>query len=200
MKRTIQITHCALAALGLTLLVACGGSSSSGGGTTGATRLAYTDPTTGDYKLVRDAKDSTATHLILNLVGPPSTLLSGTGFYLNADASKVKWSVLNGGKHVSSAFFATPRIVESKVDKGELQAGVYQKGDLTGSVTETDPAKPSILATVALDLQSGQPAGDITLSAPAGKAVVLNAPGQSTTKPPSPTRPITIEVGALSAN
>jgi hypothetical protein len=191
MTRTFRITNCALGILGLTLLLACGGNG-GGGGTKTAAGLTYTNPTTGDYKLVQDATNSTASHLILNLVGPDiATELSGVGFYLNTDATKVKWAVLSGGKRVSSSLFTNP-LVESKVTTEGLQAGIYQKGNQdTVTTTATD-----VLATVALDLQPGVSAGTvITLEAPAGKAVILNKPGSTTA-----TTPISITVGALVTN
>ncbi len=194
MTRTARITQCALGILGLTLLLACGGDSSStggGGGIQPAGGLTYTDPTTGDYKLVRDTVNSTASHLILNLVGPTATELSGVGFYFNTDATKVKWAVLSGGQRVSNSLFTNP-LIESKVTTDGLQAGIYQKGNLASVTTGIT----SVLATVAMDLQAGLSAGTpITLDAPAGKAVILNKPGSATA-----TTPITITVGALVTN
>ena len=189
MTRAAHITT-ALGAIGLTVLLACGGSSGGGSNSpTIASNLSYTNPTAGDYKLVRDASSTTG-HLILNVVGPASTSLSGVGFILTADATKVSWAAMSGTEKVSSTFFTSP-LVESKVTGSELQAGIYQKG-MAAAVTT---GATSVLATVALDLKSGTTSGKVSLAATAGKAIILNPPSS-----PTATTSITIAVGTLVAN
>lgn len=190
MTLTARIATTTCAALGLTVLLACSGGGGGGGSTTNnAAALTYTDPTTGDYRLLRDASSS-ATHLVLNLVGPASTSLSGVGFYLTTESAKASWATVSGSEFVGNTLF-TNYLMESKVTTDQLQAGIYQKNP---EVAKTTGAS-SVLATVALDLKSGVAAGTtIALAATPDKAIILDPPGAS----PSTTG-ITITVGSLVA-
>jgi hypothetical protein len=196
MTRTFRLALSTVSALGLVSLLACGG---GGGGSstptpppkTIADTLTYSNPS-GTYTLVRNASKSTATHLVLDLIGPAGSV-SGVGFYLTADQTKVTWTTVDPGdpEKVKSSTFAST-IVKSKVSGDTLQAGVYQKG-LTAAVSTTSS---TVLASVALDLKSGIPVNSaVSLTAVAGKALVLNAPTN-----PTPTTNITIVAGSLIAN
>ena len=76
-----------LSILVLGLALACGGG--SGGSTaapaTPAKSLAYTDPSSTGWRLVKDAT-STPTRLVLDLVGPSGLMTRGAGFNLVAPA------------------------------------------------------------------------------------------------------------------
>ncbi len=180
-----------LATLGLGALLACGGGTSAPTKTIADT-LSYAAPTAGTYTLVRNATKSTASHLVLDLVGPAGSV-SGVGFYLTADQSKVVWGPVDAGdaEKVKSATFAST-IVTSKVTGDTLQGAIYQKGTAAAITATTS----TVLASVALDLKSGIPVtSSVTLTAPSGKALILNAPGHS-----SATTTIAISVGTLVAN
>jgi len=185
---------------GLLLVLACGGGGggSGGGGTQAqpaksvADTLTYADPASGDYRLLRNPSRSTASHLVLDLVGPSGSV-SGVGFYLTTDPGKVLWSPVEAGdpeKVRSSCFINT--ILKSRVDGGVLQAGVYQQGTTAPVVA----GSTTVLASVALDLKGGIPlSSTATITLSPGKAILLHAP-----EDPMATSSITLTVGALSAH
>jgi hypothetical protein len=125
---------------------------------------------------------------VLDLVGPASAV-SGVGFYLTVDSSKATWGSVGSALAASSAF-SSP-LVKTKSSSGTLQVGIYQEGTASAITATTS----TVLAQVALDLTSGLSSGtSISLTAPSGKALILNAPGNSTA-----TTAITITVGTLTA-
>lgn len=189
------------AALALATLIACGG---GGGGSSApaptppatATGLAYTDPTSGTYKLVKNASSS-GSHLVLDLVGPSAGTAMGIAITLSADATKATWvdvpaggttAVLmqNGTQFTLGS--GTP-IQKAKATSGVLQATVAQKAP-TAPASLNGP-----LLRVALDLKSGLglPQGTvITLSADAAKCQVLTDTASNPTT-------IIVSVGTLMA-
>ena len=187
------------AALTLAGFLACSG---GGGGSTPpppppppaptATGLAYTDPVTGTYKLVKNASSST-THLVLDLVGPVGTGTGVSGTF-SADTTKVTWANVAAGDPANTlvqngtAFTlgAAPQILKGKATGNVLQATAAQKG--TGSPVSLNAP----LLRIALDLKASQPLGAITLSADATKCQVLDGTGTIST--------ITVSVGTLTAN
>jgi hypothetical protein len=160
-----------------------------------ATTLSYTDPSSGAYRLVRNATKSTSKHLVLDLIGPAGSL-SGVGFYLSADPAQINWVAVDTGdtEKIKNSVF-TNAIIKSKASAdGVLQAGIYQKGS-TGAINATSS---TVLASVALELTTGAQianAKTVTFGAVSGKAVILNPPENSTA-----TSPITIAAGTLTAN
>jgi|WetSurMetagenome_2_1015567.scaffolds.fasta_scaffold158457_1 hypothetical protein len=160
-----------------------------------ATLLSYTDPTSGTYKLVRNATKSTSTHLVLDLLGPAGSL-SGVGLCLSADPTKINWVVVDAGdtERVKNSAFSNA-IVKSKTSTdGVLQAGIYQKG-ITSAINATSS---TVLASVALELTSTATITKprtVALGAVSGKTVILNPPGSGST-----TSPITIATGTLTAS
>jgi len=177
-------------------LTACGG---GGGGTpppppptTYATALAYQNPAGSGYRLVQNAGASTATHLVLDLVGPSGTQGKGVAIFLSADGAKVSWVHPSGasGHLLAGGVFplgTAPQLLKDKVEGGLLQAGVFQKG---GSATTLGAAP---LLSLALDLKGSTVAqGAVSLAPQSGKQAVLLAADDSLT-------PITINVGTLNA-
>jgi hypothetical protein len=186
-----------IAALSLAALFACGG---AGGGSTPppaptATSLGYTDPTTGTYKLVKNAASSGA-HLILDLVGPGSGTAMGASITLSADTTKVTWVDIPAGGTTTALMKNGTQfdlggglpIQKAKVTGNVLQAAVAQKNPT--------PAAPlnGTLLQVALDLKSGLglvTGTAITFSADGTKCQVLDGAGSLS--------PIAVTVGTLSA-
>lgn len=163
---------------GLLLLSACGGGSGSSSPVVQPKQLAYTNPTSGDYKLLKNAA-STPTTLILDLQGPAGTTGTGAGFTLSLDSTKATWSstLINGKAFVLGS---APQILSATVSGGTLQAAVAQKG-LSAPVD-----LGNTLATVQMSMVSGATPGDLALQA--GKCKVLTPTGIQT---------ITVSVGTL---
>ena len=144
-----------------------------------ATALAYTDPTTGTYLLKKNAALSTATHLVLELVGPAATAGSGVSASFTADTTKVTWA--NVASSDAAATYlqtggtfnlgtGTP-ILKGKVTGGVLQVTAAQKG--TASPVSLNAA----LLRIDLDLKTGQTPGTVTLTPDATKCQVIDSAG-----------------------
>lgn len=151
-------------------------------------RLDYTDPTTGTYRLLKDSS-STATHLVLNIVGQGASNGAGLAFTLNVDSAKAAWAKVVGSdvefvkNGTTLNLGSAPQAIKGKVAGGSLTAALGQKGT-AGSV-----ALNGVLAQVALDLRTGV-AGNVTFSAP--KIQVLNSDGSIAT--------VALSVGTLTVN
>ncbi len=160
-----------------------------------ASSLIYTNPTSGAYQLVRDTTKSTATHLVLDLVGPSGTSGRGVGFYLNADTSRVTWTKVDStdAELVQNGAFVLGSGVQAltaKVSGNELQAGAYQKGTTAPAVAFGSSV---VLARIALDLKSGITPGTVTFSAVTNKAMLL--PDTDAAAPGN----ISVTVGSIAA-
>jgi hypothetical protein len=186
----------ALTTLILTGLMACGGGSSTpppqpNPTPTTATSLVYTDPSSGTYKLVKNTA-STATHLVLDLVGPADTG-SGVSVAFSADATKATWvDVPPGGTTALLVANGTQfdlgtgtAILKAKANGGALQAVVAQKG-ITNPASLNGP-----LLRVALDLKTGQAPDTVAFTADSAKCQVIDSTGAIA--------PITVSLGTLAA-
>lgn len=128
----------------LTLLLGlgCGGGSHPAAPTPAPTpapaqSLVYTDPTGTGWRLVKDSS-STATKIVLNLVGPSGLKTRGVGFNLKAPAGVKFMAFSNGlpindsGVYQLSALGSTdpsePLAITGGVKTGNiLSVGIYQK-------------------------------------------------------------------------
>jgi hypothetical protein len=185
------------AALSLAALLACGGGGSSSTPTPAptATGLAYVDPSTGAYKLVKNPASS-GSHLILDLQGPSSGTAMGISLALSADAAKVTWVDVPVGGTTTTLMkngtqfdlgSGTP-ILKAKVRGNTLQATAAQKNPTPAASLD------GILLQVALELKSGlglTPGTTITLSADGTKSQVLDGTGTLS--------PIPVSIGTLTA-
>lgn len=188
-------TLSALLALGL--IVSCGGGGSSDPKPNPATGLAYTDPASGNYKLIKNTNLSNGPHLVLDLVGPASTNGNGFALFLSVDSTKAAWAKVSSSDaeyaQAGSVFTlgATPTILKAKVATNDIQVGISEKGNTTGK------ALNGTLCRVALDLNTAAgltPGAAITLTADAAKNTVLLPAGSSPL-----TSSVTVAVGTLTA-
>lgn len=172
-------TRRTLAALPLALafLVACGGGSKPPAPPPApATRIAYEPPASGAYQLVLNAERTTATHLVLDLLGPTGTAGRGVAFRLMVEPTQLAWSKVSSGdtEFAGAGAFAfwNGSVLTTKVTSGTLQVGTFCIDPLQPSVTF---GPTTVLTTVALDLVPGVPTGTATLRTPSASAVMLPA-------------------------
>ncbi|HJW71433.1 MAG TPA: hypothetical protein VJ486_01140 [Geothrix sp.] len=159
-----------------------------------ATSLAYTDPATGTYKLVKNVSSS-GSHLVLDLVGPASGTAMGVSITLTGDAHTTWVDVPAGGTTAvlmqnGSQFIlgsGTP-IQKAKASGNVLQVTVAQKAPTAAASLN------GVLLRVALDLKTGQNLAQgtaLTLTSDAVKCQVLDGTGTISSIP--------VSVGTLSA-
>jgi hypothetical protein len=179
MKNAIGVS---LAGLGLGAILACSG----GGGDSGATRLAYADPASGEYRLEAAGGSGTDT-LVLALRGPSSVSARGVNFGLRLGA-KADFARQEGGDYARPGsaldLGGAPRIFRAALDGGSLRVSMAQKGNAV-------PARPlgGDIATVQVRLQAGAAKGAVPLEALEAK--VLLADGR--------VEPVQVSVGTLEA-
>ena len=164
----LNATRHPLAVLLVALAVACGGCSGSHTATpippaappppAAAQGVSYTDPVSTSWRLVKDPA-STATHLVLNLVGPSGTSGRGVALTVHADTSMMTWGKLDSlyikDAHVFDlAYDPTdpnePRLIVGGVHGNDLLVGVFQKD---ANATAKDLG--TTLYSIAIDFKSG---------------------------------------------
>jgi len=179
--RTLSLLSPALALL---LGLACGGGSHSAAPAPApapnpAQGLSYTNPTGSGWRLVKDPS-STATRIVLNLVGPAGLKTRGVGFNLQAPAGVTFAAFSDGlpihdtGVYQLQALGSTdpsePLAITGGVKKWNLlSVGIYQKD-------RDQPAQDSGAALCQIALQFDAAAGlkvgtALTLSIPKAKAI-----------------------------
>lgn len=180
-NRTLSLLAPALALL---LGLACGGGSHSAAPTPApapnpAQGLTYTNPAGSGWRLVKDPS-STATKVVLNLVGPAGLKTRGVGFNLQAPAGVTFAAFSDGlpirdtGVYQLQTLDATdpsePLAITGGVKKGNLlSVGIYQKD-------RDQPAQDSGAALCQIALQFDAAAGlkagtSLTLTIPKAKAI-----------------------------
>ncbi|WP_257311352.1 hypothetical protein [Geothrix fuzhouensis] len=149
----------------LVVLTACGGG--GGGGTSSqpsqpakAVGLAYTDPASGSFRLVRDAS-STSTKLILRLVGPAASTGRGVAFTFTVDpalADLVKVAdadaeyVQNGDAFVLGD---APRFLKGIKQNGTVSVTVSQKGQGSARALDATLLKVAVQFKATAGLNAG---------------------------------------------
>ncbi|NWJ41065.1 MAG: hypothetical protein HXX12_08865 [Geothrix sp.] len=164
-----------LLALPLALLLACGGGSHPSPPPRAA-RIVYTPPTSGTYQLLLNTEKSTATHLVLDLMGPTGTAGRGVAFHLVAPPGQMTWAKVDSkdAELTQSPTFGVVAgsVLKAKATSGDLQVGAFLTWAFTPSVTFDRTVS---LATVALDLVPETAPGAATLRSTSGSAVMLPA-------------------------
>jgi hypothetical protein len=156
------------ALLSLAGLLACGGGG-GGGGTAAAAgpslALVYTDPPATGYRFVRDAQLSTASHLVLDLVGPASDQGRGVAFALQITPGVVGWAKVAAAdpQYLQNALFdpgpGVPLLKSALQGGTTLLADDFQKGAGNGKLLT------GTICRVALDTQAAlTTAGGIALA------------------------------------
>lgn len=147
------------------LLMACGGG--GGGGTSSqppqpskATGLSYTDPVSGDFRLMKDS-GSTSTKLILRLVGPANATGRGVAFTFMVDPALVDVvKVVDAdGEYVQNgdAFVlgSSPRLLKGIKQNGTLRVTASQKGQGAARVLDATLVKLAVQFKAAAGLDVG---------------------------------------------
>lgn len=153
-----------LGAVGLSMLVACGGGGDGATPPPNASKLHYTNnpsATPGDWRLELDSGQDTAA-LRLKLVAPTGLVAKGASFFLSCDNVRSSWGSATAG----SAFNleSAPQIFKGKAGAtaADYQVGIYQK-----TATATLGTAPVALLT--LSLKSGVQPGSASVAATSGK-------------------------------
>ena len=162
------------AASTLLLLAACGG---GGGGSSTpappatATKLVYTNPTSGTYQLVSDPASTNGT-LILDLVSTTGAPISGLSFSFSADSAKALWPASGAVQDGAFNLGAAPLALVAKVSGTELQGAVSQKG----TSSPITPTSTTVLAKITLTLKPNAALGAVTFT-DTGKGAYLDGSG-----------------------
>jgi len=175
----------------LALAVACGG---GGGGNppppppTTATALAYTDPVSTGYRLLRNATLSTPSRLVLDLVGPSGLNGQGLAFILTADPAKVSWvQPPNATGLVQNLIFdpggASQVLTSADKGGGALHGAVFRKA---GAVPLGQP-----LARISLALKAN--------AVPVNSTVGITLTEGNTLSDTGTVLPLTLATGTLIA-
>ena len=191
MKKLITLS--AIFVLGT--LLGCGGGSktSPAPAPPQATSLAYTNPASGEYRLVKNTDLSSGAKLVLDLMGPSTGTGSGVSITLTAGA-QVSWVNVNAGDSAGTylangtAFTlgGSPQIMKAQVTGNTLVATLAEKGH------GTPKALSAPLLRVAVNLKPGvgtAPGTAVTLTP--GECKLLDGAGNLNT--------ITLTAGTLTA-
>jgi len=184
MKNTAKLL---LASTALVAVISCGGSGGGGGGNSGASKLNYTNPTSGDFRLEATSGTGTGT-ITLALKGPSNVRARGANFGFTADSAKAKFLNQGGNNYAANGSVFdlgnAPRIFKAVLDGSSVKVSMGQKGNAVGA-----KSLDGTIATVQLQIQSGAQAGAVSLSALPATVLLENGTEQT----------VTVSVGALEA-
>ena len=159
--------------------------------------LSYVDPTTGTYRLIKNTSLSTSTHLVLDLVSTDSQSVSGIGFNIAVDNSKVSWvkvvssdsTLVQNGNIFNLG--SSPQILYAKAIAGSSSSVLSAALALKGSNGVAVNGAGGVLARIAVDPLTTAVAGVVSLTLSKAQAKV-----QGVSNPTN----ITITAGTLTLN
>jgi len=156
MKRAAPIL-----ALAIGGVLACGG---GGGADAPASGLVYVDPSGPGYRFVRNPELSSATHLVLDLMGPDGDRARGVAFTLELGAGPARWAKVapEDPQYLENLLFdlgpGIPLLKSALQGDTTLLADAFQKG----------PGNEKVMAgpicRVALDSQGPPSGANISIS------------------------------------
>jgi hypothetical protein len=187
-----------LTAITIVVLAGCGGSSNvaASSGSTGSIGLSYVNPTlSGDtFALVKDSA-STASILILDLVGPDSSDSTfpacGVTFGFTLDTTKATWGSIANGTLFATSTAAGNTLIQRWLDTAtgsQLQGIVAYRG-LATAVSDIGYASGKVIAKLTLTPVANASSGTVTL-ADGGQGTYIDNTGSTTS--------FTVAVGTLS--
>lgn len=193
-KRPTFLVRASFIAMGLSLLMACGGASNGPGPQSQprSSGLVYENPKGSEWNLVRNAS-STDTHLVLDLVGPKGAKGRGIGFNLQTDGS-VSFARLGAAGYIADTgvFKLTSTFDNYRVEPVLLAGGLKKNGTmLTAGIFQKDRYRSS----KAVD----QPVCQIAIDFDAAKTGSL-APGTSISLTITKAKAIPAFIGTPPAN
>jgi hypothetical protein len=144
-----------------------------------ASGLDYTNPPGTGWRFLKNKQESTAHHLVLDLVGPAGASGRGVDLTLSADPAHAGWVKVSGAdtERVTNRAFSlggAPQLLKGTVKDNTLLVGVFQKG----AATPASPLGGAVLS-VALQLKPDPqlPAGSaLPLSVLKAHALLDNGP------------------------
>jgi len=115
----------------------------------------YTDPSSTEWRLVKNTSASSGNHLVLDLLGPTGQSGRGVSLTLSVDAARADWAKVSASdtEYVANGLFSLgdePRLLKGAAKDGTLRVGVFQKGT-SGPATEYTGALLSVAVDVKLD-------------------------------------------------
>jgi len=151
-----------------------------------ASKLTYTNPTQGEYRLEAVGGSDTGT-VTLVLRGPSYVMARGANFGLDMDTAKagyVKQGADYAGQGTVFDLGADPKIFSAVLDAGNLRVSMAQKGSSVSA-----KSLGGDIATVQVQLQPGAQRGPVQLKALPAKVLLDNGTEQT----------IQVSVGTLEA-
>lgn len=189
----MNLRTCIPPALLLGALLACGGGGSNNPpAPVSATRLTYTDPTTGSYLLKRNATLSTSTHLVLDLCGPAGASGCGASASFTLGGTAATW------KNVAASDAAATYVANGTAFN--LGSGIpILKAKLTGSTLVAAVAEKGLATPKTLDQPLLRVAVDLVPGSAVGASATLTVSGAQVLQADGTLATVTVASSPISA-